>query len=339
MRLRQCRRGMVLIFALWVLGVLTILAVSVAAGIRQKIFLVARLDERSRMNYLLESAVKKAAGYIHQQMEESSFEFTPAVKINLLNNANELSSINLGHDRAGAGYIAVDGDGKSLRWGVVDEESKLNLNKTDIVTLTNLLMNVLSLRDEDAAKLAQALLDWRQYGESEITGYFSGDYYSNLQFPYPKKSADYETLDEMLLVKGMNKQIYDKLIHFVTIYGDGPVNINTASREVLIALGLPDELVDKILAVRRGKDSIDATADDHVFLKTFEIAADVNAVIPLILDEARAIDALNMKGLLTTNSFYYTIEATGKLAGKITLRSVRAVYSSREDRIIYWKER
>jgi general secretion pathway protein K len=330
---------MVLVFAIWVLGILTILAVSVAAGIRQKIFLVARMDQRSRMTYLLEAGVKKAAAYIHQQMEESSFAFTPAVKVNLLNNSNEMSSIRLGLDQAGVGYIAVDGDGKSLRWGVVDEESKLNLNKTDQLTLTNLLINVLSLRDEDAAKLAQALLDWRQYGESEITGYFSEDYYSNLQYPYPKKSADYETLDELLLVKGMNRQMYDKLINYVTIYGDGTVNINTASREVLEALGLADTLVDKILTVRRGKDGIEGTFDDHVFLKTYEIAADVNAVIPLLLAEARAIDALNMRGLLTTNSFYYTIEATGKLAGKSTLRSVRAVYSSREDRIVYWKER
>ena len=32
MRIRKSRRGMVLVFALWVLGILTILAVSVAAG-------------------------------------------------------------------------------------------------------------------------------------------------------------------------------------------------------------------------------------------------------------------------------------------------------------------
>ena len=85
----RSNQGMVLIFALWVLGILTILAVSLAAGIRQKIFLVARLDERSRMNYLLQSAVKKTAGFIHQQMEESAFAYTPSVKINLHNNAHE----------------------------------------------------------------------------------------------------------------------------------------------------------------------------------------------------------------------------------------------------------
>jgi len=91
--------------------------------------------------------------------------------------------------------------------------------------------------------------------------------------------------------------------------------------------------------VRSGRDGIEATPDDHIFLKTFEIAADINTVIPLTLDEARAIDALNMKGLLTTNSYFYTIQATGKLAGRPALRSVRAVYSSRDDKIIYWKER
>ena len=339
MRASQSRGGMVLVFSLWVLGILTILAVSVAAGIRQKITLVARLDERSRMNYLLEAAVKKTAGYIHQEMEVSSFQFTPTVKMDLLNNNNELASIVMGQDKAGVGYIALTGDNTSLRWGVVDEESKINLNKTDAVTLTNLLVNVLSLKDVEASRLAQALLDWRQYGESEITGFFSDDYYSNLQYPYPKKSADYETLDEILLVKKMTKDMYAKLINFVTIYGDGPVNINTASKEVLEALGLPEGLVDKILMARRGKDGIEGTADDQVFIKTFEVTTDLNAVVRLTLDEARAIDALNMRGVLTTNSFYFTIKATGKLASGSVPRSVRAVYSSREDKIIYWKER
>jgi type II secretory pathway component PulK len=337
MRFRQSRSGMVLVFALWVLGVLTILAVSVAAGIRQKIFLVSRLDERSRMTYLLEGAVKKTAGYIHQQMEVSSFIFSPTVKINLFNNSNELSSIRLGRDAAGVGYLLPDD--KTVRWGVMDEESKINLNKTDILTLTNLIVSVLSLKDEDAAKLALALLDWRQFGEGEVSGFFSDDYYSNLQSPYPKKSAPYETLDEILLVKGMNKEMYEKLVKYVTIYGDGTVNINTASQEVLAALGLPDTLVDKILSVRRGKDNVDATADDHVFLQTYDISSEINAVVALTLDEARDIDALNAKGLLGTNSFYFTIEATGKISSRSSLKSVRAVYSSRDDKIIYWKER
>ena len=134
-------------------------------------------------------------------------------------------------------------------------------------------------------------MDWRKYGESEITGFFSDDYYTNLQYPYPKKNAEYETLDEIMLVKGMTRDMYDKLINYVTIYGDGAVNINTASKDVLESLGLTDTLVDKILSLRRGKDGIDATADDNVFLQTYDIASEVNAATPLTLGEARAIDA------------------------------------------------
>jgi general secretion pathway protein K len=338
MRIRSYNKGMVLIFSLWVLGILTILAVSVAAGIRQKIFLAARLDQRSRMNYMLQAAVKKTAGFIHQQMEESSFSYTPAVKMNLHNNTHELSQIILGHDQAYIMLPSSENDA-SMRYGVVDEESKINLNKTDPFVLTNLLIRVLGLKDEEADKLARALLDWRQSTESELTGFYSEDYYANLQYPYPKKSADYETLDEMLLVKGMTQQRYDKLINYVTIYGDGIVNINTASREVLISLGLEEALVDKILSVRHGRDGVEATADDYIFLKTFEIAADVNAVIPLLPLEMRAIDALNNKGLLGVNSYYFTIEAWAKLAGRSAPRRVHAVYSSREDKIVYWKER
>ncbi|MBF0505006.1 MAG: general secretion pathway protein GspK [Candidatus Omnitrophica bacterium] len=331
-------RGMVLVFSLWVLGILTILAVSIAAGIRQKIFLVARLDDRSRMAYLLQSSVKKTAAFIHQQMEVSAFTYTPQVKMNLHNNIHELSQISLGHDDASVVMPLLE-NSSSVRYGVVDEESKINLNKTDLVVLANLLIHVLNLKDEEANRLAAALLDWRQYGESEVTGFFSEDYYSNLQYPYPKKSADYETLDEILLVKGMTKPYYDTLVHYLTIWGDGAVNINTASREVLIALGLEQGLVDKILNVRHGRDGIEATGDDHVFSKTFEIAIEVNAMIQLTPLEMRAIDALNMRGQLCSNSYYFTIEAWGKLSGMASPQGVRAVYSSREDKIIYWKER
>ena len=49
MRISVQRKGMILVFAIWVLAFLTILAVSVAAGIGQKIILVKRIDERSRL--------------------------------------------------------------------------------------------------------------------------------------------------------------------------------------------------------------------------------------------------------------------------------------------------
>ena len=82
----QQRQGFVLIFALWVLGYLTILTVGVAAGIRQKIVLLEKLDQRSRMHKVLEAAVKYSGAYVISQLDLSGFLYSLSVKENLHNN-------------------------------------------------------------------------------------------------------------------------------------------------------------------------------------------------------------------------------------------------------------
>ena len=42
-----------------------------------------------------------------------------------------------------------------------------------------------------------------------------------------------ESLDELLLVNGMTKDIFERIKDYVTVWGSGMVNINTAGREVL----------------------------------------------------------------------------------------------------------
>ena len=187
--------------------------------------------------------------------------------------------------------------------------------------------------------MAQLILDWRQWGTSEAAGFFSKEYYANLEYPYRKKDADYEVLDELLLVKGVTRDIYERILPYVTIYGEGKVNINTASGPVLAALGLDDDLVAKILSVRRGKDGVENTFDDHFFARTFDIATEVQAAVKLDPAQVQAIDALNVQGILTIDSFHFTLEAHGRLANSPANRKVRVVFLPRENRIAYWKER
>lgn len=336
---RNRRRGFVLIFALWVLGFLTVLAVNVAFGVRQKIILVRKMDERSRMHYLLEAAAAQTGAYIRQQMAQAQSTYTLGSKMGLHNDPAVFADIALKEDHAQVGYTLYDEGATAARFGVVDEERKLNINTANAWMLGRLLERVLGMRSDDAGLLAQSILDWRKIGTSEASGFFSDDYYSNLQYPYPKKNTDYEIPDELLLVKGVTKDIYEKLLPYVTIYGDGKVNINTTPAPVLYALGLEDALIDKIMAVRRGLDGMDATADDHVFFKTFDVAAEVNAVVKLDPSEARAIDALNLQGLLTVNSGHFTMDIRGHLARTAWARNARAVYACGQNKILYWSEK
>jgi hypothetical protein len=140
-------------------------------------------------------------------------------------------------------------------------------------------------------------------------GFFSDSYYQNLDSPYPMKESPFERLDELLLVKGMNAEKFRKLAAYLTIYGNGRVNINTASRTVLLALGLEAMVTDRILQARRGKDGLEATADDHIFLRSFDVAADVGKLVGLEEDSARQIDALNSRGIIGVESTVYSFRS------------------------------
>jgi type II secretory pathway component PulK len=330
------RQGFVLIFALWVLGFLTVLAVGVAAGIRQKIIVLQKLDQRSRISHVQEAAVKYAIGYISQQLNLFGQVYNTTVKMNLHNNPEAFGQFDLAGDNASISYTLAD---QVEYFGVVDEERKININLVTVNTLSRLIEKVFAEKPDDARKFAEAILDWRQFGESQLLGFFSEGYYTNLEYPYPKKNAPYETLDELLLVKEMTKEKYEKLINFVTIYGDGRVNINTASAEVLYSLGLEDSLIEKIIEARQGKDATEASADDHVFTKTFDVATELNQIVKLQPDETHAIDKLNLLNALTTNSYYFSITAHTRLPHSSFFKITHAIISSRENKIMYWKER
>jgi len=61
----------------------------------------------------------------------------------------------------------------------------------------------------------------------------------------------FRTINELLLVKDISKENFLLFKDLITVYGQGKVNINTASRAVLIALGLEEETADLILSFRR----------------------------------------------------------------------------------------
>ena len=60
----------------------------------------------------------------------------------------------------------------------------------------------------------------------------------------------FSTVNEVLLVEGMDKELFLLFKDFVTVYGLGKININTVSKRVLLALGLDNDLVEAIIRFR-----------------------------------------------------------------------------------------
>ncbi|MCM8782372.1 MAG: general secretion pathway protein GspK, partial [Candidatus Omnitrophica bacterium] len=258
------KRGSILIIALWSLCLLATFAVSLGIGVRQKLALVNRMDERDRLRFIGEGGIKKAIAYLKEEPEKNY----AALKDNWSNNPSIFKEINIGGGNFSLlyNYIAEPSGVLELRYGLIDEESKININKASQPVLER-LFRLVDFNETQAQELAAAIVDWRDT-DSELSiplGSAEDSYYRNLKYPYEAKDADFEVLDEILLVKGMDENIFEKIKNYITIYGSGKINVNTASKTVLLALGLSRDLADKIVSFRLGEDGIISTNDDNIF--------------------------------------------------------------------------
>lgn len=125
---------------------------------------------------------------------------------------------------------------------VVDENGKFNLNSliwpngTTNETAFNSFIRLLRNLNLDE-NIAYRVADW-----------IDRDLEPRRRDSEEGAKNDYlDTVDELLLVKGIDSQAYDKLSPLVTVYGNNLININTASRAVIMSL---DDNITEALAER-----------------------------------------------------------------------------------------
>ncbi len=163
--------------------------------------------------------------------------------------------------------VVPEGDGV-LTIRIEDEEGKFPVNSIVFANgETNADRYAAYSRLLDGAGfsdgLADTLADWIDINdEPRAKGAETYDYYMKLSPPYTAKNAPLDSIDEMMLVKGYTPQVYGKLSPFVTVYSDGMININSAPKEVLMALSgdITGEMADKVIDYR-GKNPFQNTAD------------------------------------------------------------------------------
>lgn len=338
--IRRRISGTVLILALWSLGLLTVFAIQMGVNVRQKITLVSRLEKRNHLQFIVEGGIQKAIAILNDELDQEEYHYSAESKALRHNNKEQFDKNEMGIGFFEVSYKCFDGPTMDLekKYGIIDEESKINLNGVAEDVLSSLVEYAVQLDPMDAKKLARAIIDWREYGESEIVGFFSDDYYDNLEYPYPAKNSDFEIIDELLLVKNMNEDIFKKLLPYLTVYGDGRVNINTVSKIVLKALGLDAVLIEKISFVRRGPDGVDSTEDDYVFQNPGTISGELAQLVELKEDELLQIYQLVVDKKLSTYSYFYWIKSTGQLTTSAAKKTIDCIYDTKARKIKYWRE-
>jgi hypothetical protein len=198
-----------------------------------------------------------------------------------------------------------------LTYILIDEESKININTASSEVIKALLRITADLSEVSAQEVAEAIVN----GRTEQL---------------------FRVKEEILNIEGVKEEIFDACKDFITVYGKGEVNINTAAPEVLAALGLEEGLVGIIKDFRLGADGKEDTEDDGYFKNTTEIIDKLRAF--RMLTEKQESDLLDMlgSGLINVKSSNFSLQIETKILGKPGMKYKVVVDS--KDKIREWGE-
>lgn len=211
---------------------------------------------------------------------------------------------------------------------LVDEERKINLNTAPAAVLER-------LPGLESGQVA-ALLDWRDEDGAVGPGGAEDGYYAGMGRAC--KDGPLESIEELALVRGMGPETVRRLAPWVTVFGEGRVNINTAPVEVLEALGGDRGLALKIQRFRQGADGIDGTADDRVFESLEKVRVDLAEREDIGLEEAVVLDRILRSG--DVRSRHFRLVSRGYAADGAVHR-IEAVGRYRDDgplEVVSWRE-
>lgn len=216
--------GMALVVTLMVLALMTALVVEFSYGVFVNTSALHNWTAMQRLSIAAETGVRVASLGITFSNKQHSYTYPGVVEKSGLKPFDDF-----------------DGE-VSLR--VEDESGKFNINK--IVGNKDdyyyaAFVRLLKFLEIDPS-IADRVTDWIDPdSEPRIAGSEDG-----------AKNGLFESVDELLLVKGLSRSDYDKLAPYVTIYGDGMININSAQAPVLVALSdsMDRDLADRIITRR-----------------------------------------------------------------------------------------
>jgi general secretion pathway protein K len=142
-------------------------------------------------------------------------------------------------------------DGVPIAVEMRDESAKIDINTAQDQLIRGLLL-VSGLSDDEANRVLDAILDWRDPDDLKRANGAEEPDYKAAGLSYKPANGPFQAIEELQLVLGMRPEIYRRIAPYITVYSRSPsVNPQLAVRDVLLAIpGATPEIVDDYVARR-----------------------------------------------------------------------------------------
>ncbi len=352
-KLNKERSGIILIIVSWVLVILVLLAISLGRNTNIDLVATKYSISKARSKYLAWAGLIFAVKQLKLDAQNSDSAGQDTLYYCGIPKTEGFEPENIFKEhKLGDGYFNISyrasrdlmADNKRIYYGLVDEERFININtvSSQNASVLSSLFMVLNIDEETSNNLAAAIVDW-QDNDDNVTNNNGAekDYYLSLNESYNCKNAPFNSLPELLLVKGMTKEIYGLVKEYLSVYpaiGGLKVNLDTASYNVLLALAVEavnrtmnadiadaKSLADKLIVYRNGEDGEEFTVDDRLI----EVEQ-----IPLTAVERNIF--LQINRYRTKQSNYFRIQVQGVDPGRQIKTNLTAVINREDYSIVYW---
>jgi general secretion pathway protein K len=246
------QRGVSLILVLLMISIIVAVTIQLNRDTRSEVYEAANLSDGIRMHYVAESAF-----YAGEAL--------------LLADKNQFDSLT--EDWAKTEMLALKSEGlfdnASFNLRIEDESGRIPINKlvngsAYNASIRDLLLRLLTgpyfrLSQDRAGDVIDAIKDWIDADDEVTGGGAEVGYYEGLERPYAAKNAPLDCIEELLMVKGVTRELFygtgesPGLVQCLSVFGDGKININTAPKPVLRALSaeMTDDGVEALDEYRR----------------------------------------------------------------------------------------
>lgn len=244
MRLMRNADGLALMLVIWVLAIFMVLALSFSYAVKTEVSATLSFRDAAEERFFAEGAMERA--FLELQLR----------KITPVSNAEEDQPW-----RADGTEYRVAFDRGHALVKITSESGKVDINKAPEIVLKNLLIAA-GIPGDQVDGIVDSIQDWRDSDDLHRLHGAEDDYYQALPVPYKAKNADFESIEELLLVRGVTPDlVYGTasragLADFMTVYSEnGKINVSSAPREALMGLpGMTAEVADMVIQFRQARE-------------------------------------------------------------------------------------
>jgi general secretion pathway protein K len=314
---------------LWMLMAMSILCISFAKTVRVEANAVANTRGLTQAYYLAQAGLSETIyKLVVYRLEGGVSSFSAEAEL-------EPRDIDLGK-------VVLHTDVADVEVEIYDEDGKININRANKDLLLGLLLN-LGVPDDRADIISDSILDWCDIDEDYHANGAESDYYLALEAPYAAKNGPMDTIEELLLVREVDARLFygytyedesgtlrqmPGLNQCVSVYGSGGgVNVNSAPYTVLLGIGFPPEMAQRIITERQERP--------------FKDQQDFNIRVP----ESPGMEQLKAPVVTRppVQSSFFSLVSTAKMKNSKLQKTILAIVRLNpryplKHSIVYWNE-